>query len=199
MGNRGCLHDANGVLGATRWNGKSWVICTLTSYGPPRPIMKPGYYTELFFLDEAVALAAGHRPCAQCRRGAFNAFKQAWQRAYGLDRPPLAPAIDEVLHAARVTQDQQQVRTAVSLSDVPSGAFVSPKQRSDEAWLVWTDGIYRCSHGGYVAREARSETVVQLLTPVPICAVLAAGYRPTLHETAERLSSTVSDITAHPC
>lgn len=181
MGNRGCLHDADGVLGATRWRHANWVTCTLTSDGPPRTIMQPNCYTELFFLDEAVALAAGHRPCAQCRRNAFDTFAWAWQRAHRLERPAHAPAIDRALHAARVTRDRRQIRTMIRLSDVPCGAFVSSERRPTEAWLVWTNGLHLWSHSGYVAREKRSEVVVQLLTPVPTCAVLSAGYRPALH------------------
>lgn len=136
MGNHGCLHDADGVLGATRWSHPNWVTCTLTSDGPPRTIMQPNCYTELFFLDEAVALAAGHRPCAQCRRDAFDDFAWAWQRAHRLERPARAPAIDRALHAARVTRDRRQIRAMIRLSDVPCGAFVSSELRPTEAWLV---------------------------------------------------------------
>lgn len=83
MGNRGCLHDEHRNLGRRRWTTKSWVTCLLSFGGRRRELMRPGYYTELFFLDEATALAAGHRPCAECRREAFRRFVDGWATGTG--------------------------------------------------------------------------------------------------------------------
>ena len=78
MGNRGVLHDDESRI-RRKWHGKRWIVCVLEFRGRKRKVMTPGRYTELFFLDEATALAAGHRPCAECRRERFNAFRCAWQ------------------------------------------------------------------------------------------------------------------------
>src|SRR4051794_26424644 len=77
MGNRGVLHDADARI-VRRWQGKRWIACVLEFKGRWRPVMAPGRYTELFFLDEATALAAGHRPCAECRRRRFDEFRDTW-------------------------------------------------------------------------------------------------------------------------
>ncbi|HEY9058475.1 MAG TPA: hypothetical protein VIN77_15095, partial [Aurantimonas sp.] len=102
MGNRGILHDGNRELGRSRWKHKAWIACTLAFRGRKRTPMTPGRYTELFFLDEATALAGGHRPCAECRRADFNAYRTAWATAHCLDAPPTAKAMDDMLHAHRV-------------------------------------------------------------------------------------------------
>src|SRR5262245_59079626 len=101
MGNRGVLHDDQGRI-VRRWQGKRWIACVLEFRGRKRTVMTPGRYTELFFLDEATALAAGHRPCAECQRERFNAFRDAWRRGNGVAMPPTAPEIDGRLHAERL-------------------------------------------------------------------------------------------------
>jgi len=103
MGNRGGkLHGPDRQLGPTHWRGKAW-ICCLTRFGNRRrKVMGPGY-TEIFFLDEATALAAGHRPCFQCRLDDARAFAGAWGRALSMERPPLAPEMDRTLHAERLS------------------------------------------------------------------------------------------------
>src|SRR6266536_3458270 len=102
MGNRGCLHDADRRLGVARWRSKLWICCVLAWRGVQRDPMPPGRWTALFFLDEATALAAGHRPCGSCRRPQFLAFAEAWRRARGLRQRPLAAQMDAWLHAERV-------------------------------------------------------------------------------------------------
>ena len=88
MGNRGILHDRDRRLGVSRWKHPHWVCCRLAFLGRHRPVMTPGRYTELFFLDEATALAAGHRPCAECRRADYTRFLDAWTAAHGARPPP---------------------------------------------------------------------------------------------------------------
>src|SRR3954453_18158595 len=110
MGNRGILHDAAArddpdARIRRRWAGRAWISCLLEFRGRRDPVMAPGHYTRLFFLDEPTALAAGHRPCAYCRRAAYNAFRDAWAAGnpqHGLGPTPRATEIDRVLHAERL-------------------------------------------------------------------------------------------------
>src|SRR4051812_47447827 len=105
MGNRGCLHDAHGHI-RRAYVTKRWIICLLDFKGVRRTVMTPGRWTELFFLDEATALAAGHRPCAYCQRARFTLFREIWAAANPAlagDHLPAAPQIDAVLHQERMT------------------------------------------------------------------------------------------------
>ena len=127
MGNRGILHDATQRLGVARWRHPHWVCCRLVFKGRRRAIMTPGRYTELFFLDEATALAAGHRPCHECRREDFRRFQAAWRRAFDIS-DAAAPAIDRVLHKARIDpRTRCQVRFVARLDD--------------PWWLLWIVGL----------------------------------------------------------
>ncbi|KQT65756.1 MULTISPECIES: hypothetical protein [unclassified Aureimonas] len=139
MGNRGVLHDENRELGAARWRSERWIVCTLE----PRPgrttrraVMAPGRYTELFFLDEATALAAGHRPCAHCRREAFGRFSSALSGVSEGGVLRSAREIDRNLHEERLTGTGAQRRTTASLADVPDGAFRGGPENSDQC-LEW--------------------------------------------------------------
>jgi hypothetical protein len=186
MGNRGILHDDKGVLGSARWRHKSWVTCLLSYKGARRTLMQPGNYTELFFCDEATALAAGHRPCGQCRPLDYKRYITAWQRAHDLHSLPKAGEIDSVLHHARVTQNKRQVRAHARLGDLPDGAFISLLEQPGEAWLIWQDHLHRWSHEGYGDRRPiiASEEVT-VLTPAPTIRVLAADYRPEVHPSVD--------------
>jgi hypothetical protein len=184
MGNRGILHDEHRRLGRARWRHNNWVTCLLAFKNRRREVMAPGRYTELFFCDEAVALAAGHRPCAECRREDYERFKQAWRR--GSDLPPNAslPAakLDAVLHRARVRRDRSQVCFESRLEELPEGAFVSLADRQG-AWLLKGSALHRWSHDGYQEREDAREIggPVMVLTPEPTVRALRAGYQPMLH------------------
>ena len=128
MGNRGgALHDGARTLGVSRWRTKAWITCRLEFKGRHRQVMTPRRYTELFFLDEATALAAGHRPCGECRRADFNRFVACWLRANRPDhsgpRPPIA-IVDRQLHQERVRRDRAKVTIAAPLDEVADGAFV---------------------------------------------------------------------------
>src|ERR1700722_1398175 len=118
MGNRGILHDAEGRM-KRAWQVKRWLICLLEFRGRKRTVMSPGHYTELFFLDEATALAAGHRTCAECQRTRFNEFCQAWQLAHGSSGRPTAAEMDSQLH-----KDRTASKTWERLKEIPSGVFV---------------------------------------------------------------------------
>jgi hypothetical protein len=187
-GNRGCLHDEHG---RTRrgYNGKRWIACRLQFRGRRRhPLAQPGRYTELFFLDEATALAAGHRPCAECRREDYVRFCAVWRELH----PHLAgaDAIDGQLHAERVAPiTRDQLRRQSPLDVLPDGAFVA----IDEVpWLVLGRDLLRWSPGGYDARTARpTQTHAMLVTPPSLLAILKAGWQPVVplvHPTATALA-----------
>ena len=177
-GNRGCLHDDTGRV-RRRFNGKRWIACRLEFRGWHRsPLLQPGRFTELFFLDEATAFAAGHRPCALCRREDYNRFC-AIVNTRGAD------TIDAQLHAERVVPDTRaQRRHAAQLDDLPDGAFVL---EDGAAWLVLGDALLRWTPGGYDARKPRARRATVLLTPPSLVAVLRTGWRgvvPLLHPSA---------------
>ena len=176
MGNRGILHDATGQLGPARWRHKNWVCCLLSFKGRRRALMQPGRYTELFFLDEAVALAAGHRPCAECRRADHLRFREAWALAHGARHR--VPEMDAILHKARVTRDRWQIRHKAPVEDLPDGAFVLWRDRPH---LVQGAGILPFASHGYGRALPRPKGRALVLTPRPTLAVLAAGYAPVVH------------------
>lgn len=182
MGNRGILHDDRRRLGAARWRHRAWVCCVLRFKGRRRVPMTPGTYTELFFLDEAVALAAGHRPCAECRRADYDRWRTAWEAAHGTR--PGAPGIDAVLHAARAIPGARHLRRHEAGADtLPDGAMVD---LGGTAHLILGGAAQPCSPAGYGPPVPRPSGPVTLLTPPPTVEVLRHGYHPALHPTARR-------------
>lgn len=183
MGNRGCLHTPDRRLGTTRWRSKLWICCSLSFKGVRRDVMPPGRWTALFFLDEATALAAGHRPCAYCRRADYLSYAQAWQRAYGLAERPAAVEMDARLHSERVSpRTRQQVTRPAVVGDLPDGVMV----RYDGTLGLLRAGSLRSwsFHGYGPAVPIRPGTEVEVLTPPSSVAALKAGFRPLLHPTA---------------
>lgn len=180
-GNRGILHDAEGRLGSVRWRHRHWISCELSWKGIRRPIMAAGNWTELFFLDEAVALAAGHRPCALCRREDYRAFRAAWAQAFGAQAG--ADAMDRILHAARVApRGAPPVRHIRDLQDLPDGSFI---RQDGQDLLVQGGHLLPFAPEGYgPPQPRRAGGPVPVLTPAPLVAVLTAGYRPRLHPSA---------------
>jgi hypothetical protein len=175
MGNRGGrLHRADGTLGAARWRSRAWICCRLDFRGRHRVVMGTGY-TEIFFLDEATALAAGHRPCFECRRDAARAFAAAWPRPHGT-QPPRAAEMDRILHAVgRTTQ------APVAAGTLPSGTIFT----ADGAFHLAGPPPQLWDFDGYApARTFAADEPVVPITPPTIRAILAAGYRPTLHPSA---------------
>jgi len=182
-GNRGCLHDDHGRV-RRRYNGRRWIACRLEFRGWRRsPLLQPGRFTELFFLDEATAFAAGHRPCALCRREDYVRFSEIWRGLH--PREVGADAMDARLHGERVDPaSRSQRRHEGRLGDLPDGAFVL---REEEPWLVLGDRLHRWSAAGYDASEPRPEDTVVVLTPPSLVAVLREGWDPVvplLHPTA---------------
>jgi hypothetical protein len=134
-------------------------------------------YTELFFLDEAVAFAAGHRPCAECRRERFNAFKEAWRRAAGLNCLPYADEMDLELHSARI---ERRRNYAAPIGSLPDGCFV---EIGGQAHLIWNDALFLWVPEGYMGRKARpNDSIAAVLTPKPIVECMRHGYRPEIHD-----------------
>ena len=183
-GNRGCLHDRTGRI-RRRYDGKRWIACRLEFRGwRRRPLLAPGRFTELFFLDEATALAAGHRPCALCRRADYVRFVAIWRELH--DDHAGAAAIDAQLHSERVAADTgAQRHHEAALDELPDGAFVlwqgSPCLVLGAALLSWTAS-------GYVARMPRpAGRAARLITPPSLIGALRAGWQgclPLVHPSA---------------
>jgi hypothetical protein len=180
MGNRGRLHDDRRTLTRRRWTTKAWLICRLSFKGRRRPLMAPGRYTELFFLDEATALAAGHRPCAECRRPDYLRYRALWAEAAGRDPRTLRVGdIDAVLHKQRLVGPDDRERRR-GLQGLPNGVFVAFPDTSDIAWLLDDGRLWRWSSEGYSDPQAITRGDVILLTPPATVAVLAQGYHPQI-------------------
>jgi hypothetical protein len=182
--NRGCLHDAGGQI-RRRYNGRRWIACRLEFRGWQRPaLLMPGRFTELFFLDEATALAAGHRPCALCRRADYEHLKAWWSKLH-----PGASGADEMdaqLHRERIDDRTGERRLhEAALDQLPDGAFV---MRDGKPWLVLGAELLEWSPAGYTtrARRPRSETAA-LITPPSLVELLRTERAPLvapLHQSA---------------
>jgi hypothetical protein len=187
MGNRGRLHDEQGRI-RRPWRVNRWLLCRLEFNGRRRTVMAPDRYTELFFLDEATGLAAGHRPCFECRRKSFNHFADAWASmnpgVVGMGRPTTG-SIDERLHAERVGPDRTKRTFLANLDDLPDGVFVMLEGRDQDAHLILSDELLTWSSGGYRERRPRPRGErVAVLTPASTVNVIRAGYVPEVHPSA---------------
>jgi hypothetical protein len=184
MGNRGgALHDEAREI-VRQCKGHRWITCLLEFKGRRRSVMSLGRYTELFFLDEAVSLAAGHRPCAECRRDRFNVFKTTWKRWSGLDpgHPLLAPEMDAELHGKRIDPQGRKVTYEASLDSLPDGCFI---RINGSSYLLWKDALLLWSPEGYVKKRHRAGgSKVTVLTPEPLVQCIREGYVPKVHESS---------------
>lgn len=175
MGNRGSIHRGHAIV--RPWQVRRWITCVLHHKEWVAPKWAPGRWTALFFWDEAVALSAGHRPCALCRRPAFVRWLDAWEAAFG-ERPRVDP-MDRRLHAERVDGRAQRVHVG-PWAGLPHGAFAV---MDGSAALVLDDRLVPWSPDGYgppVDRPGRGRAAV--LTPPATLAVLRHGYRPVIHD-----------------
>ena len=179
-GNRGVLHNAERRI-VRDWQVRRWIACRLQFRGRHRQVMAPGRWTELFFLDEAVALADGHRPCAECRHADYTLFQAAWRTVYP-DTVVSADAMDAVLHRERRLAPFRKCSFSAAIDSLPDGTYVVLDGR---AWLVWRDTIAAWSADGYVEHLRRPRGVdAEVLTPPSMVAVLAAGYQSAVHPSA---------------
>ncbi len=187
LGNRGVLHDAEGHV-KRAWQVRRWLVCVLEFRGRKRIVMAPNRYTHLFFLDEATALAAGHRPCAECRHARFLDFCNAWKSVHprhgGAGRPT-ADEIDQQLHAERLTPDRTKRSYAATLDELPDGVFVAVDGNGGQAHLLRGGRLLEWTPGGYRKRRPRSKgETVRVLTPRSTVAAIRAGYVPEVHASA---------------
>ena len=174
MGNRGgALHNKSQEI-VRPYKSRRWIACLLQFKGIKRTVMSPDLlYTELFFLDEAVAFAAGHRPCAECRRERFNAFLHAW------NRPLRASEVDAELHSARIDRDGRKVTFHEPLRSLPNGCFIDS---DGSPYLVWDDALFLWTPEGYTSRQHRpNDQTVTVLTPRPTVECFRQGYQPQTH------------------
>jgi hypothetical protein len=208
FGNRGGrIHGAGQRLGSKRWHSKQWICCVLDFKGRRRPVMAPNRYTELFFLDEATALSAGHRPCFECRRDAAMHFATLWNTVRGLPGRAAAPLMDEQLHQERIREPVGAAGRGpvwtTRCGDLPDFTFVrwphalsqpGPPDASPDATEDALDHVpfppsLLCGHrlhgwtiSGYGrALRISPDAVLEVLTPKSIVMILAAGYQPVLH------------------
>jgi len=182
FGNRGGrFHTDARTLTRRRWASRQWICCVLDFKGRQRDVWGR-YYTELFFVDEVTALAAGHRPCFECRHKDAEAFAEAWRKARRLLARPYAAAMDDVLHAERLHGRGKRLHRR-TVDTLPDGAFVV---LDGEAFAVRGRALLHWTPQGYDARRPRPrDAIVDVLTPPAILAVLSAGYRPRWHLSAE--------------
>lgn len=171
LGNRGSIHRGHQI--ARPWNGRRWITCALEFKGWRAPLWEPGRWTPLFFLDESVALAAGHRPCALCRRLAYERYRDAWETAFGMRLG--ADAMDRRLHADRL-DGRSQRRHERPWPELPCGAFAlvdgAPARVGADHLRPWTVA-------GFAARRPRpTRGSATVITPSATVDVLRAGFRP---------------------
>ena len=186
MGNRGgCLHDTAQRI-VRPFVSRRWIACLLEFKGRRRRVMTPGRYTELFFLDEATAFAAGHRPCAECQRTRYELFREHWaaaNRDLSTAARPSADDMDRVLHAERLGSGGAKRTYRDRLSRLPTGVMVADDER--RAFLVHERGLLRWTFAGYEAQKTRGDGVeLAVLTPRSIVRAIAEGFPVGLHPSA---------------
>jgi hypothetical protein len=182
-GNRGILHSGQEIV---RFHASDlWITCALEFRGRWREQWQPHHYTFLFFHDEAVSLAAGHRPCAECRRDSYNAYRAAWAEGLGTSLPS-AKQINQRLHAERIVRGTHRRRLhEAAWPDLPDGAFVmlgSPAVVVGSRLVEWTPEGYRNRH------ERPRGGTARLITPPATVAALQAGYPVQIDDTAREVS-----------
>ena len=183
-GNRGIIHDpATRTLLNKRWSGPAWLVCLCEFRGRRRDVMSRQSWTELFFLDEATAFAAGHRPCFYCRREEARRFQAAWEKGNGISGVR-AKDIDAVLHRERLDRGRKRLHLlTLPVGELPDGAMV---QAGDQNYLILGGRALLWSFAGY--REANAGlTEAVLITPPSTIRTLAAGFRPVFHPSTRQL------------
>jgi hypothetical protein len=179
MGNRGgCFHTEDKVLKPTHWKTRQWITCVLDFKNRRRELMGNNSYTELFFLDEATALAAGHRPCYECRYADARQFREALVRSGVFHyRPKASDLSDAIAGEIQSVLKGKSEREQVATSDLPDGAMFTT---GAAAFLKWQGQAYPWQLSGYGTAQALPEHAVRL-TPHITCQALAHGYTPQVH------------------
>jgi len=182
MGNHGVIHNHQQEIRRS-FKHKAWIACTLEFKGRWRPVMSPNQYTELFFLDEATAFAAGHRPCSECRRDDFKRFKSCWIQGnpeYGFNMKTSVQEIDAVLHRERIAGDKSKVTFGTKSSlEIPDGCFIVLNERP---MVVCQGLLYTWTPFGYEEKIPIPEApTLTVLTPKSIVNAFRAGYSPRIH------------------
>jgi hypothetical protein len=183
MGNRGILHDPRRQI-RRAFVGTRWIICVLEFKNRHRTVMTPNRYTELFFLDEASALAAGHRPCAECQRPRYVAFREAWAAAHrdSARAMPSAVEMDAVLHAERLEAGGAKRTYQELVSRLPSGVMVADDE--SRAYLGLEGALLPWTPSGYGPPQPMASNVVRVLTPRSIVGAIRRGFRVDVHPSA---------------
>jgi len=186
FGNRGILHNAQRAI-TKPWVGKAWVCCDPGFKGiDRRPLFQPGRYSELFFLDEATAFAAGHRPCAHCRRSRYTEFKAAWAAVHCVARAPGELNISEIdahLHQSRASRGGGKITYTAPMASLPDGTFIDV---DGTAYLLNRGKPLRWSFDGYSTNlHLPAAAEVTVLTPRPLVSLFARGFRPFVHASVD--------------
>lgn len=179
MGNRGVIHNEEQHI-VRPFKLKAWLICQLAFKDRHRQVMAPDRYTELFFFDEATAFAAGHRPCSECRRKAFNRFKTCWiisNPEHGFNERTPIWKIDEILHKERINRSGVKLTHVESARTLPSGSMIIRNGRAG----LYADGLfYPWTPFGYEEPIDHAPAEVEVLTPRSVVRVFRAGYTPQM-------------------
>ncbi|HEY5746579.1 MAG TPA: hypothetical protein VIU12_10920 [Chryseolinea sp.] len=180
MGNRGVIHNESQEI-LRPFKLKAWIICKLQFKGRQRKIMSPNRWTELFFLDEATAFAAGHRPCFECRREDANKFKTQWLKGnpeYGFDQKTSIQKVDEIIHRERIDRKGSKVVFEEDIHTIPNGCFVV---YDDAAFLVLNKVLFPWSPSGYGQSITFPDVdKIRILTPKSVVNAFRAGYLPEM-------------------
>lgn len=176
LGNRGVIHNASRQI-VRPYKHKAWIICQLEFKGRHREVMTPDRWTELFFLDEATALAAGHRPCFECRKEDAKRFKECWIKGnpeYGFTMKTSIKEIDEVMHRERMSADNKKVFHQRKSSEIPNGAFV---EIDNEPYLMRNGALHHWTPFGYDPTIDLKTSVLSVINPKSTVNTLLAGYQ----------------------
>jgi hypothetical protein len=189
MGNRGVLHNEQKSIIRNRSSVHSWVCCLTSFKGRKRVLMSPGRYTELFFLDEATALAAGHRPCGECRPEAYKDFKRAFAKAFGAPTTVKAKDIDTRLFPEMKSRLDGAPLATMPLGDLCDGVMLEITPGTP--LLLWEGKLHAWTHEGYTtSSQAILSQSVRVITPPTNVAILKNGYKPVVHSSINAAEST---------
>ena len=171
FGNRGVIHSRYNVT--KQFQNIEWIYCSTKGLATPREFMRQGRYTELFFLDEATALAAGHRPCGQCENSRQLEFTSMWKKTFPDDDS--LEQIDRKLHSSRINESGSKTVFETDCSELPNGAMIRDPHSSGSL-LIRNEFVYPWTPQGYGVRLVRPKGTVEVLTPRPTVSVLARGF-----------------------